>query len=125
MIANPTANVQEAFAEFVQRWFRLLAEARFHEACAQLDEPNSYGLSWNSEQILECLRSYKQSAKATDPSLATGRPASDFGDFADGSGHWFDHTVPLNGEWSDLTAQFEFKRRPGGFAVILHDLHVL
>jgi len=24
-----------------------------------------------------------------------------------------------------LTAQFEFLRRPGGLAVVLHDLHVL
>jgi hypothetical protein len=125
MIPNPKMEAQDAFAEFVQRWFRLLAEARLDEACAQLDEPNSYGLKWNSEQILESLRAYNQAAKATDPSLAVGRAVSNCGDFDDGSGHWFDHAVPLNGEWSDLTAQFEFKRRPDGFAVILHDLHVL
>ena len=31
---------------------------------------------------------------------------------------------PNNYTWSELTAQFEFLRRPGGLAVVLHDLHV-
>jgi hypothetical protein len=44
---------------------------------------------------------------------------------SDGSGFSLYHAVPLNGEWSDLTAQFEFLRRPNGLAVVLHDLHVL
>jgi hypothetical protein len=43
----------------------------------------------------------------------------------DGSGYAVDHAVPLNGEWSDLTAQFEFLEEADGFAVVLHDLHVL
>jgi hypothetical protein len=33
--------------------------------------------------------------------------------------------VPLNGQWSDLTAQFEFRPVAGGTAVSLYDLHVL
>jgi hypothetical protein len=125
MIAIPKTEAQDAFSEFIHRWFRLLAEDRLDEAIAELDEPNSYGLRWNREQILGSLHSYDYAAKATEPSLAVGRAVSSFGEFADGSGHWLDHAVPLNGEWSDLTAQFEFKRRPEGFAVILQDLHVL
>jgi hypothetical protein len=35
-------------------------------------------------------------------------------------------TYPLNGEFSDLTAQFEFSwRAPNTLAARLHDLHVL
>ena len=45
--------------------------------------------------------------------------------FDDGSGYSVEHDVPLNGEWSDLTAQFEFVRFPKGYAVVLHDLHVM
>jgi hypothetical protein len=43
----------------------------------------------------------------------------------DGTGFQFDYDLPLNGEWSDLTAQFEFLRRSDGYAVVLHDIHVL
>jgi hypothetical protein len=45
--------------------------------------------------------------------------------FKDGSGYSVEHDVPLNGEWSDLTAQFEFVGKSPEFEVILHDLHVL
>jgi hypothetical protein len=33
--------------------------------------------------------------------------------------------LPLNGEWSDLTALFEFGPVDGGIALSLYDLHVL
>ena len=46
-------------------------------------------------------------------------------EFADGRGYSFEYDLPLSGEWSDLTAQFEFLRRPSGYAVVLHDIHVL
>jgi hypothetical protein len=36
---------------------------------------------------------------------------------------WLD--LPLDGTWSDLTAQFEFGPHEGGTAVALYDLHVL
>ncbi len=43
----------------------------------------------------------------------------------DGSGYRLDHDVPINGEWSDLTTQFEFLNWPNGYAMVLQDLHVL
>ena len=42
-----------------------------------------------------------------------------------GRGYAFDYALPLNGEWSDLTAQFEFYKWSDGSAVVLNDLHVL
>jgi hypothetical protein len=38
---------------------------------------------------------------------------------------WVDMDLPLNGAWSDLTAQFEFRPTAGGTGVSLYDLHVL
>ena len=35
------------------------------------------------------------------------------------------HLVPLNGEWSDLTAHFDFLDRGESYAVKLEWLHVL
>lgn len=43
----------------------------------------------------------------------------------DDGGYWIDHDMPLNGEWSDLTAQFRFDRVGDRFAVSLQELHVL
>jgi hypothetical protein len=36
-----------------------------------------------------------------------------------------DFDVPLDGEWSDLTAQLEVIAVPDGWALFLYDLHVL
>jgi hypothetical protein len=35
---------------------------------------------------------------------------------------WYD--LPLNGEWSDLTATFRIERRQSGFAIVLQEIHV-
>ena len=36
---------------------------------------------------------------------------------------WFD--LPLNGEWSDLTATFDVVRRNDGLSLVLDDVHVM
>jgi len=36
---------------------------------------------------------------------------------------WFD--LPLDGEWSDLTATFDVVRRDGGLILVLDDVHVM
>jgi hypothetical protein len=61
----------------------------------------------------------------TPVATARGRDHAHVGAFDDGSGYWVNHDVPLNGEYSDLTAQFEFRRRGNALAATLHDLHVL
>ena len=39
-------------------------------------------------------------------------------------GHvWFD--LPLDGEWSDLTATFDIERRAGRLVLVLDDVHVM
>jgi len=43
----------------------------------------------------------------------------------DGSGYSFEYDLPLNGKWSDLTLQFEFRKRGQEFAVVLHGVHTL
>lgn len=125
MISNLSKPAIEDFSSFAKKWFRLLSQSNFAEALELIDEPNSYGIKWSKDQILLCLRDYLPDAEISDPSSADGLPDASMGEFADGSGFWFEHSVPLNGGWSDLTAQFEFMRRPGGFVVILNDLHVL
>ena len=128
MLDGHPVDPEAAFREFVIRWIALLAQGQVSAAMAQIDEPNSYGAQWGPEQLSAVLTSYsggRELAAVTLPSSSSGKPHTNLVALADHSGYMYDHDLPLNGAWSDLTAQFEFLKRPNGFAVVLHDIHVL
>ena len=128
--------VPDALPRWAQQWFALLAAGRLEEACAQLDEPNSYDIRWTPVAIRALVEdtfapgtrfrvAHPEGPVFTPVDGARGSMHIEIGTFAEGRGYWMDHAVPLNGEASDLTAQFEFRWRGDALAVILHDLHVL
>jgi hypothetical protein len=106
---------------------RLLALGDFAGAVSRLDEPNSYGERWDAERIQSAFRdnAHAESVSVTDPDTIAGDGRPSLVEFADGRGYSFEHGVPVGGEWSDLTARFEFLRDPNGYAVVLHDIHVM
>jgi hypothetical protein len=118
----------------VRSWFARLARGEWDQALAMIDEPNTYGIRWTRDSIVSALletfgpgtrfEAAYGAPTFSDPDSATGTAHHSFGTLNAG-GFWLDHDVPLNGVYSDLTAQFEFLPRPGGFAVQLHGLHVL
>src|SRR5215216_1314212 len=119
---------------FVRGWFGLLAGGQWEQAMAAIDEPPSSGVPWTKDRLVELLHDVfapgtrfgaeHGAPRFSDPDVATGTAHSSFGRL-DAGGFWVNHDVPLNGVFSDLTAQFEFLPRPGGLAVVLHDLHVM
>src|SRR5262249_43459999 len=125
---------EEQLVAFARTWFRLLAQAEWDAALGMLDGPNGYGIKWSRETIIAVVEeTFGPGSRfaaefgppvLSDPDSAKGDPHANFGKL-DAGGFWLDHDVPLNGVFSDLTAQFEFEPRPGGYAAILHDLHVL
>jgi hypothetical protein len=134
MIAEP--DDPDDLLAIIRDWFRLLAGGRWVEACAMLDEPNGYGIRWTPAEIHHALElaygpgcrfrvAHPEGPRFSEPGEAVGIPEASVWPIDDGSGYRADHDVPLNGLWSELTALFEFPRRPGGLAVVLHDLHVL
>ncbi|HEY9404083.1 MAG TPA: hypothetical protein VIQ24_15600 [Pyrinomonadaceae bacterium] len=136
MIDIAPESPEQSILLFVKGWMKLLAEGRLVEACALIDEPNSYGIVWTPSSICETVskqfcpdtafhESQPTAPNFTDPFKLEEQREIEVIEFADGSGYDFDYQVPLDGEWSDLTAQFEFLKRPQGYAVVLHDLHVL
>ena len=136
MIEVPAHAVEQTLVAFLRQWLKLLATGRSREACRMIDEPNCYGISWSLERLQQVVddafgpgcrfRSrHPEGIRWTDPDDLGDGGHPEIYPRDDGSGYRFEHDVPLNGEWSDLTAQFEFHRRPEGFAVVLHDLHVL
>jgi hypothetical protein len=128
MLYGHPINPEAAFRELVFRWLTLLAHGQATEAMALIDESNSYGVKWGPEQLSSVLKSYGGNSilpVVTSPSSASGQQHANLIPLADRSGYAYDHDLPLNGQWSDLIAQFEFLKRSNGFAVILHDIHVL
>jgi hypothetical protein len=123
---------------WVRAWLDLLAAGRLDDACALLDEPNAYGARWSPADLADLVAgaypagtrfraAHPQGPLFTPVATARGRDRAAVGIFDDGSGYWVEHDVPLNGEFGDLTARFEFRRRGGNekLAAILHDMHVL
>jgi hypothetical protein len=126
-------NPEAELVQFARSWFRMLARGDWESALASIDEPNMYGIRWTKEDIVQLLHdtygpgSLVQTAAPTafsDPDTASGTERYTV-DELDAGGFWLDYDVPLNGEFSDLTAQFEFHPRSSRYAVILHDLHVM
>jgi hypothetical protein len=121
---------------FVHRWFRLLSDGRDDDAAAQLDEPNEDGQQWSGQAIRHAIDEafpegcrfrvqHGGSLRVTDPKSASGSSQETVVELADRDGYSVWCSVPLNGEWSDLSALFTFVRRDDGLAVVLDELHVL
>jgi hypothetical protein len=129
-----TEQAEARLVEFVRSWFALLARGEWTAALAAIDEPNVHGTRWTEDGLLAVLADTfnpgtprgkaPASAVFSDPATATGTAHHSFGSL-DPGGFWLDHDVPVDGAYSELTAQFEFHARPDGFSVQLHDLHVL
>ena len=137
MLRPRGARVEESeLVAHVRLWLALLAEGRLDQACAELDEPNAYGIRWSPASILEALaqafsegsrfrREHPEGPHVSPVEAASGDGAASVIAFADGSGFSVEHRVPLNGSYSDLTAQTEFRWRGPELAFVLQDLHVL
>jgi hypothetical protein len=119
-------------------WLDLVAADRFQEALDLLWVPPTYEESqhWTPGSLRSYIENYGWWTPREDDTRWHVTPAVDAVDGPDEpstigrldddphSG-WVDLDLPLNGSWSDLTAQFEFTRMPGGTAVSLYDIHVL
>lgn len=119
---------------FARTWCARLAVGEWEGALGMLDEPNRNGVVWTRESVLALLddtfgerTTFAREFGAPSfsaPNTALGPERHGFGRSVGGS-YWLDYDVPLNGRFSDLTAQFEFLPREGRFAAVLHDLHVM
>ena len=127
----------ERIVTFVKDWLKMLSEGRLEEACDLLDKPDRHGRVWTPKAIKqEVAETFSPDTRFylfhpegpifTDPyELEPQTNRKEIGEFSDKNGYWFDCDMPLNHEWSDLTAQFEFYKTPDGYASVLADLHVL
>lgn len=122
-----TDNRELEARNYVMQWFELLSLQQWHQAAAMLDEPNCYGVTWAEAEIKKALFDFVRGKvySITSPASIAAPARISIGEFQDGGGFWLDCDVPVNGKWSDLTAQFEFNAKGNEYLVSLHDLHVL
>lgn len=129
--------------EVCREWVNLVAAGRVADAIDLLYVPTTYHASqhWTPVSLQTYIGNYGsweplddgrvvRITSLTSARVPVGRP--DFKPHVDvvrltrdrmaGS---VDLDVPLDGEWSDLTAQFEFAPVDGGIGISLYDLHVL
>jgi hypothetical protein len=133
MIQIPDTAPEATLLVFVRAWFKRIAAGRMQEACAILDEPNACGIRWTPERIHQAVEDAFGITSAFRSRHPMGFRWTDPDELGDGGNpqyckvegeldYSFEHDVPLNGEWSELTAKFRFVRHSHGYAVALHDL---
>jgi len=129
MIRVALGKHENAFYDFATNWIRLLSTGKYDEAIKQIDSPNSYGVEWSVAEIKKVIKDYigeGEQYSITDPNEMEGDGRPNLIMFNGLRGFAFDLDLPINGEWSDLTVQFEFiKKAKGYYSIILNDIHVL
>ena len=122
MLAEP-----DRFLPHIHAWLSALSRQEWGVAIALLDEPNSYRIVWSEREIRAAINDFFPAScwEMTDPQDMSTPARVNAGEFPDGSGYWVACSIAIHGRWSDLTAQFEFIRRPHGYDRILQDIHVL
>jgi len=127
--AEPTDD--EIYA-FVERWAELLAAEDFDAAYSMTHHDPYYG--WSPGLIRKTIEGYglpephpRGPFRVTPVGSASGKmrraiyreegvPPSAFA--------WVSYDLPLNGEWSDLTATFRLEKHKEKAIVILEEIHV-
>ena len=136
VLSPPPGSAEKAILNWIEDWCDLLAEDRIAEACARLDEPNAYGHDWSADDIIAArestfdpqsrfARTHPEGLAFTRPGISIGSAFASIGQLDDGSGYWAEYSLPISGEFSDLTAQFRFRWARGRLLVSLRDLRVL
>ncbi len=131
----PKTASDENLLEGVKKWVDLLAEDAFADAFNFTAHDSYY--SWTSEQIRSVIAGYghphelgaheyriskiSETRGGTSPRWEVDRwqdakPSSRVGFISFG--------LPLDGEWSDLTATFEILQNQDHLVLVLNDIHV-
>lgn len=111
--------------DFVTSWIEHLIANGYDSAIALLDDPiDENRLKWTRDQWDEQLECYGDSPAVTPPTQVP-ELRTDVYRYNDGGGFAVDYDLPVNGERSDHTLQFDFRSTGDKMRVALDDLHVL
>ena len=132
MCLSPESSDKEIL-DFVEAWIDDLARGDYEAAYRRTEHDPYY--QWTPELIQSVIQGYGSPTPrpgrpvyyVTARSSALGGPPQRIVDRDTErpnvlAGVWYD--LPLNGEWSDLTATFSVERRDGGAVAVLQEIHV-
>ncbi len=126
MIKITTNDKESELKAYCQKWLAFLSVGDFANAGNLVDARNCYNLSWGKKEIIDVLTDYYGESINFDIhhyDIADCEP--NFLERNDG-GLLYDFNLPINGELTDLTVQFEFNPKQNSqFEVVIHDIHVL
>ena len=137
MLQKSSVEPFELFHAFVRSWFKLIALGRWNEAFGQIDLPPNFGEAYTPDRFRYEVEKdhfhpgtrfgskHPEGIIYSDPDTLEGDGRPHLYQRKDRSTYEFDFDLPLNGEWSDLTAGFEFIDAGSVFKVRLDWLHVL
>lgn len=118
-----------------REWVSLLVDQDYEAATAFIYQPNPHAsFAWTPDRIQTLINNYGSTQPMLDgrkfvvtpladaregstPTHEVHRVGATEGDI------WFD--LPLNGQWSDLTALFNFIPHEGHIVLQLEDIHVM
>ena len=121
--------IDSTLLSLIARWVDLLAHQRYREALALL-APSKH---WTPELLETVISNYGFVEPCPDGERFVVTPISEAtGDGPRAEVTWFDdhrgyvhYDLPLNGEWSDVTAEFDIVAEGDGFTLALDDIHVM
>lgn len=140
MIILPLNALEEQILEVARKWTDALSREDYEAAFAMTDHNPYY--EWTPELMKAVVQGYGLPDPRRDGKIfrvtpiesASGhlplhevtyfeepRLVNDTGQMVIGE-VWFD--LPLNGEWSDLTATFEIRRNKEHIVLVLNEIHV-
>jgi len=121
MLQIEFGSIEEQLISYCQIWLDKLTEGEVFG----IDMPNDYGLVWDIEKIDDVVKDYL--GEGVTPEIFSKNLKECYPNFykRNDGGYNLEFDLPLNGELSDLTVQFEFNRKGSKFVVVLHDIHVL
>jgi hypothetical protein len=124
----------EAVRAVIDRWLVELCERNVDGALAMLVPSKQ----WTPELLATVIRNYGsidpfwdgRTFQVTAPESATGKgPRFNVtwfeGSRSDGFAGYAHYDLPLNGEWSDVTASFDIVETRHGLCLALDDIHVM
>ena len=129
----PLNTTDDELLGFVEMWIDDLARGDFAGAFARTKHDAYY--AWTPELLESVIAGYGLPEPhpsgthyvVTSRAAARGRAHTRTVEREDASSPIVArlyHDLPLNGEWSDLTASFRVERTPDGLDVILEEIHV-
>lgn len=120
---------EKAILQSIYDWLRFLEIGDYEGALTMIPSNN---INWNPEMLESLINNYgsieprlgKPTCRVTPYEHASDEERFEIIEFDNGTilAHY---DIPLDGEFSDLTGQFQIINLDGEFTLRLHDIHVM